>query len=143
MELTTTRQVEVVLGRTFTPDQTARIAALIEIASGLVADAMRYTTAPAEIPPTVRAVTTAAVIRAYVNPTGAARDSAGPFSTEYQAGGGAGVFLTDDELARLSRILDADGNSVRGLWTLGTTRGDCWDAPVEEYDPFLTGWPAL
>ncbi len=118
MALTTIEQVEAVVGR-FLTDILPRVNTLIVLASALVSDEMGYAVDPVPIPSEVTAVTTGVVARAIFNPSGATQDTTGPFSATWQ-GAQVGIYLTESERSRLARML----GGRRGLWTLGTTRGD-------------------
>lgn len=112
----------------------ARAQSVLDVVSAVVRAEARVTWDGVPVPDAVRGVVLRVAAREYRNPTGADRQTTGPFST----GGGdiGGIILTDEEKA----IIRGAIGQQRGLWTQGTTRGDdCADTiyvPVEGGPPF-------
>lgn len=69
----------------------------------------------------VAAVTVQVAARVWFNPQGLVADAIDDYSRRWDQGGESGVYLTQGERDLLSKYRTS---GPRGLWTLGTTRGD-------------------
>lgn len=73
----------------------------------------------ATVPDVALTICCKAAVRALVNPAGATQESTGPFSTTH-----GDVYLTGKE----RDLIRAASGGTGGLWTLGTTRLDTYEA---------------
>ncbi|GEB17212.1 hypothetical protein NSI01_55270 [Pimelobacter simplex] len=99
----------------------------------------------AEVPGDVSAITAQVAARVWFNPQGLIADSIDDYSRRWDQGGESGIYLTSGERDLLSKYR----TKAKGLWALGTTRGDdCADqyldvvnadtpGTLEEPIPFL------
>lgn len=96
---------------------------LLELAQGLIVDEIGERD---PWPPTAKAVALAAAGRAYLNPTGAKSETTGPFTVVRDAAA-LGVYLTDEEVARLHREPGATGyGGPVGSFPAAV----CWPDPI-------------
>jgi hypothetical protein len=97
---------------------------VLSMASDLVRSETGLTWEDVDVPSEARAVTLAVAARVYRNPDAASHfsETTGPFtrSMSFPNGEAVGLFLTGRERAMLARFRSA----TRGLWSLGTTRGE-------------------
>lgn len=103
-----------------------RALAVLTAASNLIRDEVPTSVADGwdvgEVPERVKEITVAAAARVWLNPNSFVRQwTKGPFSEGYFDQAIEGLFLTTAELNSLSKYRT---RGPRGLWTLGTTRGD-------------------
>lgn len=105
------------------PDDDARALALLTAASHLVAAEIGTTVTDewTEVPGDVRTVVVQAAARVWFNPQGLVADAIDDYSRRWESPGESGIYFTDAERDVLARYRV---KAVRGLWTLGTTRGD-------------------
>lgn len=103
-------------------DEDPRATALLRAASYLVASEVGTDVAEAwdEIPGEVASVVTQVAARVWFNPQGLVGDSIDDYTRRWDSPE-SGVYLTQMERDILSRYRV---KGPRGLWTLGTTRGD-------------------
>ena len=73
-----------------------------------------------EVPGDVSAVTVQVAARVWFNPQGLVADAIDDYSRRWEQGGESGVYLTSGERDLLSKYRA----KPKGLWSLGTTRGD-------------------
>jgi hypothetical protein len=73
------------------------------------------------VPDDVAAVTVQVAARVWFNPQGLVADAIDDYSRRWENGGESGVYLTAGERDLLSKYRTS---GPKGLWTLGTTRGD-------------------
>lgn len=127
------------LGRSFEASELPRAEAVLLRVSSLVRSrAGGRTWENEEVPGEIATVVLTVASRVWNNPNAARQQTAGPFSESYVV---TGAYLTPEEAAIVGRY----SATSRGLWTLGTTRGDdagdtVW-VPVVGTDnlfPFLT-----
>lgn len=72
-----------------------------------------------------------AAARAYTNPNGFIQEGTGPFSGTRHRDSGDGVFLTATEKRAITEaVAGYKGKTHSGLWSLSTTRGDCYDDTI-------------
>ena len=76
-------------------------------------------------PPVAKAVALAAAGRAYLNPEGMKSETTGPF-TGVRDAAGLGVYLTDDEVARLHRQPGTGYGGPLGWFPAAA----CWPDPI-------------
>lgn len=76
-----------------------------------------------EVPGSVQSVIVQAAARVWFNPQGLIADAIDDYSRRWESPGESGIYFTDAERATLLRYRS---KGVRGLWTLGTTRGDIY-----------------
>lgn len=111
------------------PSADARASAVLSAASTLVRSYTGQTWtneagALLEVPDDVAMVTVQVAARVWVNPEGVQADSIDDGSRRFVASGETGAYLTLGERDILSKYRTA---GPKGLWTLGTTRGDASD----------------
>lgn len=107
------------------PVDTASAELYLELAQGLIASKIGEQD---PWPAVAKSVALAAAGRAYDNPTGASRRTAGPFTTQQEAAR-MGVYLTAEEEDDLAAWL------TRGRGKVGTIRTTSAYPPVAECDP--------
>lgn len=128
------------LGVEFTDADIAKAEAIIASASTLVrtetgrawvdADGNLVTAASFdahgdEILEALRDVTQSVAGRVWRNPGGITSETTGPFTVTYNVEQAQGLYITDTEGRQLAQAVAwATGSAARGVWTLGTTRGD-------------------
>lgn len=127
------------LGRSLELSEMPRAEAVLRRVSALVRSrAGGRTWADEDVPAEIVTVVLTVASRVWNNPNSARQQTAGPFSESYDV---TGAYLTPEEASIVGRY----SATSRGLWTLGTTRGDdlgdtVW-VPVVGSDnvfPFLT-----
>lgn len=94
---------------------------LLGLAQGLIVDQIGE---PVPWPSTAKAVALAATGRAYLNPNGIKSETTGPFTTVREAAA-LGVYLTDEEVARLHQQSGVSYGPV-GCFPAA----QCWPDPV-------------
>lgn len=92
-----------------------RAEAYLEEASELVEE--EYGATVSDVPALFRRITLSAALRAWFNPGYLSSEQLGDFSTRYLTGGG--VYLTDDEKAKIAKI-----KASSGLWVQPIGRND-------------------
>jgi hypothetical protein len=104
------------------PEDDARAAAVLTAASLLVKSEVGAAVVDewVEVPEEVTMVTIQVAARVWFNPQGLVSDSIDDYSRRWENGTESGVYLTPAERDVLSRYRA----KPKGLWTLGTTRGD-------------------
>lgn len=80
-----------------------------------------------DVPKDVAVVTVQVAARVWFNPQGLVADSIDDYSRRWESAQESGVYLTQAERDLLSRYR---ASGPKGLWTLGTTRGDDY---VDQY----------
>jgi hypothetical protein len=115
--LITTDDLSVWLDGTVDED---RAEAVIAAVSSLIRSESGLTWEDTAVPADIAAVAAQVALRVYRNPTGVASETIDGYSARYTDGALAGLYLTPGEL----RIVRRYRANQRGLWTLGTTRGD-------------------
>ena len=95
---------------------------LLELAQGLIVDEIGVHD---PWPPTAKTVALAAAGRAYLNPEGNRSETTGPFTAVRDAAA-LGVYLTDDEVARLHHHLGTGYGGPVGSFPAA----ECWPDPI-------------
>ena len=115
------------VGQTITPDD-SRAAAVLSAASVLVrseigrdSDGAYVSEGWATVPEDVAQVVVQVAARVWFNPQGLVSDAIDDYSRRWDGVGESGVYLTRGERDILSAYRSS---APKGLWTLGTTRGD-------------------
>lgn len=123
-------ELEAYLGITIAEGQDAHADSLLTGASTLVRSAGNENFVDEDgeleedIPDPIGLVTVQCAARAWVNPEMAVIDTTGPFTTTRTREAAQGLYLTDDEIAMIQKVVAGeDAGSIPGLWVLGTTRG--------------------
>ena len=100
----------------------ARANAVLTAASVLVRSHVGASTADAwqTVPADVQQVVVQVAARVWFNPQGLVADAVDDYSRRWESGAESGVYLTAAERDMLSPYT----TSHKGLWSLGTTRGD-------------------
>jgi hypothetical protein len=137
------------IGQTIASDD-VRALAVLAAASNLirdeVPDSVHEEWTGEDIPERIAEITVSVAARVWLNPNTLVESfSIDDYTERLREGGAEGLFLTKGEADRLSRYRTGH----RGLWTLGTTRGDDYadqyldtvnaatPATLEEPIPFL------
>lgn len=105
------------------PSDDPRAGAVLTAASVLVRAEVgaAVTDAWTTVPDEVAQVTVQVAARVWFNPQGLVADSVDDYSRRWESAGESGVYLTRGERDILSAYRT---KAPKGLWTLGTTRGD-------------------
>lgn len=132
-DLCTVEDVEALSGVPVAPEDEARVARLIAMASDLVGRIVVLPSGP--VPPAVSMVTAGSVVRGMANPTGLVAEGIAGYTATY----GAGMALTEADYKALGPWL-IPGAGQRAL-TVGLERSSPAVWPVTWWQQDLDAWP--